>query len=67
MVVKHEKSVEEIRELLSRLHRFFLDDKSHETDRRLLVSIESNLIRMESELQTFGSYRRNPERIEARG
>lgn len=67
MVVKHEKSVEEIRELLSRLHRFFLGDKAQDTDKRLLVSIESNLIKMESELQTFGSYRRNPERSGVQG
>jgi hypothetical protein len=67
MVVKHEKSVEEIRERLSNLHRFFLTDKAQDTDRRLLVSIECELIKMESELRTYSSYRGNPETSGVRG
>jgi hypothetical protein len=62
MVVKHEKSVEEIRERLSNLHRFFLTDQAQDTDRKLLVSIECDLIKMESELRTYSGYRGNPER-----
>lgn len=61
MVVKQERSVESIRESLGRLERFFSEDEVHEIDRKTLLSMEHDLIRMESLLQMFSSYRKKKE------
>jgi hypothetical protein len=58
MVVKQERSVEGIRESLRRLERFFCGQEVNDTDRRTLLSMERDLIRMESNLQIYGSYRK---------
>lgn len=57
MVVKQERSVEAIRESLRRLERFFSEEGSQDADRTVLLSMERELIRMESQLQMFSSYR----------
>lgn len=57
MVVKNERSVEGIRESLGRLFRFFSEVEVH-GDRSVLASMESELIRMETRLQTYCGYRR---------
>ena len=57
MVVKREKSVEGIRDSLKSLESFFSKDAAHETDRRTLSAIERELIKIESQLQMFSSYR----------
>lgn len=62
MVVKNEKSVEGIKEILRRLEVFFATQKAQETDSKTLVNMERELTKMECNLQTFSDYRRNPER-----
>lgn len=58
MVVKNEKQVEGIRDILKRLESFFSEKKSHDTDRDTLVDMENKLINMECKLQLFSQYRR---------
>lgn len=58
MVVKNEKSVEGIREVLKRLEGFFSSDKANDADRQTLIEMERNLINMECKLQVFSDYRR---------
>jgi hypothetical protein len=59
MVVKHEKSVELIRDSLGRLSKFFSEAKAKDADKKVLASMESELIRMETRLQTYCGYRRS--------
>jgi hypothetical protein len=57
MVVKHEKSAEDIRESLVRLLDFFSGSEAHRTDAFILSRMESELIRMESQLKMYGGYK----------
>lgn len=59
MVVKNERSVEGIREVLRRLDGFFSSDRASDADRQTLVEMERNLINMECRLQMFSDYRRH--------
>jgi hypothetical protein len=58
MVVKNEKQVEGIREILKRLESFFSEDIAQDTDRKTLIDMEHGLINMECKLQLFSQYRR---------
>lgn len=58
MVVKNEKSVEGIREILRRLEGFFSTGEAESADPKTLVDMERELTRMECNLQTFSAYRR---------
>jgi hypothetical protein len=57
MVVKHERSVEGIKASLRRLELFFSEAEAQDADKTTLLNMESELIRMESQLQMFSSYR----------
>lgn len=57
MVVKHEKSAEDIRGSLIRLLDFFSGSEAHRTDSFILSRMESDLIRMESQLKMYGGYK----------
>lgn len=58
MVVKNEKQVEGIRDILKRLESFFSEDRAQDTDRKTLVEMERGLINMECKLRLFSQYRR---------
>lgn len=57
MVVKHERSAADIRESLGRLLEFFSGTEAQKTDSLLLSRMESDLIRMESQLKMYCGYR----------
>jgi hypothetical protein len=63
MVVKNEKQVEGIREILRRLESFFSGDKAQDADRKTLVEMERGLINMECNLQLFSEYRRRESEV----
>lgn len=56
MVVKHERHAEVIRESLGRLFEFFSGD-SRGSDEGVLSRMESDLIRMETQLKMYCGYR----------
>lgn len=56
MVVKHEKSVDGIRESLDRLVDFFSDLDVGRADRSVLSRMEGELIRMETQLRMYCGY-----------
>lgn len=58
MVVKNEKQVEGIRDILKRMESFFSGDKAQDADRKILADMENDLINMECRLQVFSQYRR---------
>lgn len=59
MVVKHEKSVEGIRDSLRRLERFFSDNQAHSTDKRTLSTLHHDLVNIEGQLCMFSeTYRK---------
>lgn len=60
MVVKHEKSVEGIRDSLRRLERFFADSQAHDTDRKTLSTLHHDLVKIEGQLHMFSeTYRKS--------
>ena len=60
MVVKHEKSVEGIRDSLRRLERFFSESQAHNTDKRTLATIQHDLVKIEGQLCMFSeTYRKS--------
>lgn len=56
MVVKHERSAEGIRDSLVRLVEFFSGLDVHCADSSVLSGMESDLIRMESQLKMYCGY-----------
>lgn len=61
MVVKHERSVEGIRDSLRRLERFFADaHQAHDTDRKTLCDLHHDLVKIEGQLCMFSeTYRKS--------
>lgn len=63
MVVKNEKQVEGIRDILKRLESFFSEERAHDTDRQTLIEMERSLTNMECKLQVFSQYRRRDSEV----